>query len=379
MPKPIRFALSPALRIHDSSTAQRVLSTALLVWLCSVGVALAQDAAQPAPAPTPTPAPASQGPSLVELKAAAYDAQQAAAAAEQAAAAAQAHAAQAKSAIESASTPAQPAPATTPPVSAPPSSSIIAQPGPPPAPVAPPAPAPAPPPTPAATPPPAPTPVVVTKSSSAAPAEDEVTREDLDRAMEKAEQAAAQARKAMEELEEYKEKHKKRFARNGLYLSGGAFWAPELFDVNSGYDIDPSVGLSGGIGYRVHPHFSIDATFVWADGFAISNPDLGAEWDKLQMWSALLGGRVFFLTGKIQPYAGLAVGASGGRTKLRDPSGAVLSEFNEYGGTIMFNGGFDLYLSESIALGADAAVFLPGGGLRGFDYSTLGAKLIYRF
>jgi hypothetical protein len=227
--------------------------------------------------------------------------------------------------------------------------------------------------------PPAPAPEPAAAPAAEAAQEEMVTREELERAMEKAEQAAAQARRAMEELEAYKEKQKKRYARNGLYISGGAFWAPELFDANPAFDFDPSVGLSGGIGYRVHPHFSIDASFVWADGFDISNPDMTGEWDDLQIWSALLGGRVFFLTGKIQPYAGIAFGASGGRSKLRDPSGVVLDEFKEVGGTISFSGGFDIYLSENVALGADAAVFLPGGNMRGLDYSTLGGKLIYRF
>ena len=347
----------------------------LLITACLAGPALAQQQ--------------EESPSIVELKAAAYDAQQAAEAAERAASQAQAQAAEAQAAIEQVdqaspavptASPSPPAVSASPPA-APASSSVIAQPAPAPAPVpaAPPPPVivvqtpPTPEPTPEPEPAAAPTP-------AAKPAEKPISREEFERAVEKAEQAAAQAHRAMEELEAYKEQQKNRYARKGLYMSAGAFWAPEFFDLSPGFDADPSLGLSGGIGYRVHPHFSIDASFVWANGFELDSPDgYPGSFDDLTMWSALLGGRVIILTGKIQPYLGLGFGASGGRSTQRDAQGVDIGEFKEFGGTISFNGGFDLYLSDSVALGADAAVSLLGGDLSGLGYSTLGVKLIYRF
>jgi len=303
---------------------------------------------------------AQDAPSLVDLKAAAYDAQQASADAEQAAAQAASQAAEAKTALEEANAAAQQAPPPAPVVQAAPAPQVIVVQTP--APVAP-----APPPVPAAAP---------------APGEEPVTREELERAMEKAEHAAAAARRVEQELEAYKEQHKKRYARNGLTLSAGAFWAPDLFEVP--VNADPSLGLSGGLGYRVHPHFSIETSFVWADGFAMDfyrwdgTSVLPYEGD-MQMWSVLFGGKLYVLTGKIQPYLGLGFGAAGARGTFESPTGAPTWEYKEVAGNIAFNGGVDLYVSESLALGLDAAIYLPGGNISGFNFSTLGAKLIYRF
>jgi hypothetical protein len=71
-------------------------------------------------------------------------------------------------------------------------------------------------------------------------------------------------------------------------------------------------------------------------------------------------------------------GATGGTIKYREPNMAA-DEYKKVAGTISFNGGVELYLSDSLALGADAAVYLPGGDLNGLNFSTLGGKLIYRF
>lgn len=292
-------------------------------------------------------------PSLLELKAAAYDAQQAASAADTAAAEAQSQAEQAHGALEAAKQ---------------------APPPPPPAPVAPVVPVVAPAVAATAAPP---APVV----AATAPGEEPVTREELERAIEKAENAAAVARRAQEELDAFKEQHRKRYARKGLTLSAGAFWAPNMIDTATGVSIDSSRGLSGGIGYRVHPNFSIDSNFAWVEGFTVED-ERGSRYTRgdLSMWSVVFGGKVYMLTGKIQPYLGLGFGAAGGKyTEKFASDGAPAPSSDAVAGVISFNGGLELYVSESLAIGADAAIYLPGGDLSGLDFSTLGAKLIYRF
>lgn len=367
--------------------------TAATIGVLAIGLAGPAASQQPATAAQPaaaTAAPAAT-PSAIELKAAAYDAQIAAQQAQAAAELAQQQAAQAQAALQAAGV-ATPAPVAPAPVA-------IAPPAPAPAPVVAPAPAPvAPPPVlnqpqalnpppainppPALNPPPAPSPApVIQAAPAAAPGEPAVTQADLQRALEKAEQAAAEARRTREELDALKEAQRMRYARKGLTMSVGAFWAPELFDTSA--HVDDSRGLSGGIGYRLHPRFSIDSGFNWVQGFAVetalsySDPPVFYTAD-LAMWSATLGGRFYILTGKIQPYVGFGFGASGAKGTFR-AAGAEDIEYKEFGGNISFNGGVELYVSETLAIGADAAVFLPGGDLQSLNYSTLGAKLIYRY
>lgn len=361
--------------------------TAATIGVLAIGLAGPAASQQPATAAQPaaaTAAPAAT-PSAIELKAAAYDAQIAAQQAQAAAELAQQQAAQAQAALQAAGV-ATPAPVAPAPVA-------IAPPAPAPAPVVAPAPAPvAPPPVlnpppalyppPAPNPPPAPSPApVIQAAPAAAPGEPAVTQADLQRALEKAEQAAAEARRTREELDALKEAQRMRYARKGLTMSVGAFWAPELFDTSA--HVDDSRGLSGGIGYRLHPRFSIDSGFNWVQGFAVetalsySDPPVFYTAD-LAMWSATLGGRFYILTGKIQPYVGFGFGASGAKGTFR-AAGAEDIEYKEFGGNISFNGGVELYVSETLAIGADAAVFLPGGDLQSLNYSTLGAKLIYRY
>lgn len=323
---------------------------------------------------------AQTSPSITDLKAAAYDAEQAAAQAQRAATEAQAQAAQAQAAIQKANEAAASAPPPPPPVAPTP---VVQAPPVAPAPVVQAAPAVAPAAVPQAAPAVVPAPVVqAAPVAAAAPAEAPVTREELDRALEKAENAAATARKALAEVEAYKEKQRMRYARNGLTLSAGAFWAPDLFDTSA--SIDPSLGLSGGLGYRVHPHFSVETSFVLAQGFDVATSvDDGISvidyQGDVQMWSALIGGKFYLMTRKVQPYIGIGLGAAGAKIDLQNSVGAANYDYKDVGGVIAFNGGLDLYVSESLALGLDAAVYLPGGNLQGLDFSTLGAKLIYRF
>jgi hypothetical protein len=321
--------------------------------LCFASSATAQEqAASTTAAPAPAPVP-----SLIEMKAAAYDAQVAAQQAQAAAASAQEQAAKATAAVQAVTAGAPPAPAPAP---------VATTPAP--APVAP---------------PPAPTPVApaATAAAAAAPATGAASQAEVQRAMEKAEQAAAEARRTREELDALKEAQRMRYARRGLTVSVGAFYAPQIFDINA--NVENSKGLYGGIGYRVHPHFSIESNFNWVQGFATDWTSLASGTPvsysgDLAMWSATVGGRFYILTKKIQPYLGFGVGASGAKGTFT-AAGAQAIDYKEFSGNISFDGGIELYLSDSLAVGADAAIYLPGGDLGGLNYSTLGGKLIYRF
>jgi hypothetical protein len=333
-----------------TSSNTKSLRTAVTTTLASPFSALAQETPAAGAAPV---AEAAAAPSMVELKAALYDAQQAAAKAEAEAArtrealeeAEAAQAAESSGAGETAAVAAGSA-ATGAAVGAAAASS-----------------------SPALVPAPGPS-----AEDAARDAELEAAREDVRRATEEARNASAAARAAIAQVEELKEARKNRFARRGFTLSGGAFWAPSLIDTR--LNVDAGKGLNAAVGYRIARHFDADLRFDWIDTLELRGIDSRGTLDG---WSITLNGRFFLLTGSFQPYLGLGLGAIQMSTRLQELSGPYL--INREDTAVLFRPslGFDFYISERLAITADAAMNLPGGELSGIDFATLGGGLKLRF
>jgi hypothetical protein len=349
--------------MFTSRSKSRQLRNVTLRWLGAVAGLLliasgatAQQAAAPeaaaaAPAAAPataTPAAAaSPQPSVTELKAQAFDAQEAARQADAAAADASAAAEAAQQAVGRATGVATGA-ATAAGVAAAAAAST-------PAPVVVPPPA-----------PPAPEP-------AAAPPDPAL--EDLRRATEEAKNAAAAARAAIAALEEHVREREKRYSRNGFYVAGGIFFAPELFDTT--LLVGDSRGAFGAIGYHLGERFDVEVRFDALDDFALTSRNGFAG--SLNGWSATLNGRIFLMTKTFQPYIGMGLGAMGGRTNVTDLSTGETIRYEDTVPLFRLSGGFDFYFTESVALTADAAINMPGGELNAANYATLGGGLKFRF
>lgn len=322
---------------------QTLLLTACVATFVAAGPAAGQEAAaEVAPAQ----------PSLVELKASAYDAQEAARQAEAAAAQASAAAEAARQAVGQASgAPVTPAPA------------VAAEPAPPP-------------------PPPAPAPAAAEEAAPAAaepaaePATPDPTLEALHRATEEAKNAAAAARAATAALQEHVKEEEGRFSRNGFFLSGGVFWAPELFDTTA--SVGDSKGAFGAIGYHFGERFDVEARYDILDEFSIVSPTTGYV-GHFDGWTVTLNGRIFLLTKTFQPYLGMGIGVMDGKTSYKNAITGRRLQFDDTVATFRVSTGFDYYVSESFAITADASVNMPGGEISAANYATLGGGIKLRF
>ena len=293
----------------------------------------AEETAVPAQAASPPAPPTASSPSLVELKAAAYDADEASRRAEAAAAEAQVAAEAARAAVDRASGVA-PVPATGAATDA----------------------------------------AVAVEAVDPPPATPDARDEALHRATEAAENAAAAARAATAALQQQTREHEQRFSRNGVVVLGGVFWAPELF--TTAYAVSDSKGANIAIGYHFARHFEVDVRYEQVDDFDLVYGNVAGTFDA---WSTTLNGRFYMLTKQFQPYLGMGIGVMQGTTFLQNTLTGYAIQEQDVVAVFRVSGGFDFYISETLALTADASVDIPGGGLTNATYATLGGGLKLRF
>jgi len=196
------------------------------------------------------------------------------------------------------------------------------------------------------------------------------------RATEEARNAAAAARAAAAALQEHLKEREARYSRSGFYLSGGVFWAPELFDTS--LQVADSRGAFGAVGYHLGERFDIEARFDAIDVFELASP-YGGYVGQFDGWSATLNGRVFLLTNVFQPYFGMGIGVMEGKTRYTQLSTGRRIDFDDTVALFRVSAGFDFYVSENVALTADAAINMPGGELSAANFATLGGGLKLRF
>jgi opacity protein-like surface antigen len=200
--------------------------------------------------------------------------------------------------------------------------------------------------------------------------------DELHRATEEAKNAAAAARAATAALEEHVREREARYSRNGLYLSGGVFYAPELFDTS--LSVLDSRGLYGALGYHFGERVEVEARFEAIDDFLLGSAPL-LYYGTFYGWTGTLNARVFLLTKSFQPYIGMGIGVIDAKTRLTDGLTGVTYRYDDTEALFRVSGGFDFYVSETLALTADAAINMPGGELSGANYATLGGGIKLRF
>ena len=224
---------------------------------------------------------------------------------------------------------------------------------------------------------PAPAPVVapVAATTAATPAAvpPEVL-EDLHRATEEAKNAAASARAANAALAEYMTEREHRYSRRGFYLSGGLFYAPQLFDTS--YRAENSQGAFGSIGYHFAERFEVEVRFDGFQDFDLSNSEYTGYFNG---FSVTANGKIFILTGAFQPYVGLGIGALNGKVGFTKIATGEFQSDRSTVATFRVSAGLDWYLTETIAITGDAALLLPGGSLSNANFATLGGGLKLRF
>ncbi len=177
------------------------------------------------------------------------------------------------------------------------------------------------------------------------------------------------------------------YAQTGVYLTAMAVYGvltdeSGLEDVaedafgSSSADADHSWGVSGRLGYRLHPRVAVEAQFEWLREIKIESrmiPGGGKRRDQISLYAVTGNVKGYLLTGRIQPY--VVAGAGWGRATLNPDGPGAKSRSDSVVGRMGI--GTDLYASEDVALSLEAAYVL--GERPEFNYVSVGAGLTLRF
>ena len=201
-----------------------------------------------------------------------------------------------------------------------------------------------------------------------------------DTALEEARAEAASANRKAEEALAAVDELMARFAydRSGFYLGGGVFWAPEVFNSSPRLSVADSRGLSGWLGYRFSPHFATEIRVDRIDDFKLKATDFRGQ---VYGWSTTVNVKVFVMTGRLQPFVDLGVGAFMSDFDHTHPESDTATKFTHADTNAIFRGsiGFDLYLSPSVALTMDAGFASVSGDFDIVKFGQIGGGLTFRF
>jgi opacity protein-like surface antigen len=140
-------------------------------------------------------------------------------------------------------------------------------------------------------------------------------------------------------------------------------------------ETDTTAGFKLYGGYRLNPHFALEAEFEMLPEADVDIDGLG-KIAELQTWALTGNAKVFPLTGRTQPYALIGIGIQG--VEFEDSVGAGLSQ-TESGFAVRFGGGLDFYITENVVASAGVDYVLPTGDVEDLDYVSFGAGIQYRF
>jgi opacity protein-like surface antigen len=169
------------------------------------------------------------------------------------------------------------------------------------------------------------------------------------------------------------------FSRPGPYVAAGFsvdfLDSSDLKDAGVDYSFDPNFGITAAVGYRLSERIGVEAGVDY--GFDANLKIGGNKVGKTTAWVSTLDFKGYLLTGRVQPFGMIGLGA--GYAKFKGSGLADDVRADETAFVIRFGGGIDTYISENIALFVDGSWVLTTGRLSDVDYATVGAGLMYRF
>jgi opacity protein-like surface antigen len=161
------------------------------------------------------------------------------------------------------------------------------------------------------------------------------------------------------------------YGREGYYLGLTGIFAVENFSCSDWLDGSGCVdvghysgGLAGVAGYRANERVAIELEMEWIKGF-----DVKGTTDEIYTMTWMLNGKLYLMTGRIQPFLMYGLGALRGAQE-----GESATDLAMRGG-----GGVDFWLDENIALGAETEYVLPISNVKGLSYISVGLAMKYRF
>src|SRR5512145_1953826 len=152
------------------------------------------------------------------------------------------------------------------------------------------------------------------------------------------------------------------YARNGAYVGlAGSFGIYTELDDDFGIDdVDEPLGLNARVGYRLHPHFSLEGEFEWLSDADLES-DVGGD-GEIESFVGTLNGKAYPLTGQIQPFAILGLGYM-----EVDVDGESEGDF-----AARLGGGVDVYVTPNLVVNLGATYVTPADDLTVFDFVSIG-------
>jgi hypothetical protein len=170
------------------------------------------------------------------------------------------------------------------------------------------------------------------------------------------------------------------YVREGWYVGARGVYALEDFDIDA--SVDDDFGFNLFAGYRMFRGLATDFEFEYVDALSARGDPAGPDFDVRTFvlgWNfrvyplawTFAPGSVFQ---RVQPY--LSAGPSLQWVQLQRLPGQDQDEGAIAG---RLGGGIDFYLTESLALSADAKYTLGGGDVSDYRYLSIGWGLTWRF
>jgi opacity protein-like surface antigen len=180
------------------------------------------------------------------------------------------------------------------------------------------------------------------------------------------------------------------FDRFGPYVEAGGSYATALWEdpleneIDVSVDVDDGIGANGRVGLRIFSGLAVEAQYEWISPYDVSIA--GVDSFDVETHVLTANAKLLMPWWRLQPY--LLAGVGFADAKLEDKLGLGLSEHETQ---LAARGalGFDLYLTEHIALFAEGGVVVIDQkidtGLPGTDpidpvlYTGAQAGLMFRF
>ncbi len=170
---------------------------------------------------------------------------------------------------------------------------------------------------------------------------------------------------------------KEDYGREGVYLLAGAAFGFEDADKSAlaeldgrylrSYDAETFFGLAVALGYRFHPHFSVEEHFEWFDD---TDVDVTGQPDgEIGMWNLTTNLKGYLSTGRFQPYALIGLGVAE----------VIADSKHEHGVVTRLGGGLDIQLTESVVLYVSGAYNIMARDIAQLDFGSVDTGFIYRF
>ncbi len=165
------------------------------------------------------------------------------------------------------------------------------------------------------------------------------------------------------------------YSRSGIYGGIGGLYAIEDFDNTGPLEFKNAPGFNFRVGYRLHPNIAVEAMGERVDAFDLEK--FGPLTEEINTWTGTLNGKFFALTGRIQPYGLLGIGAM--RAEAKAKAGGASAELDETDLAFRYGAGMDSYITENWVFNLEMSYVRPTGDVDDLNYYSLGGGIQYRF